>query len=803
MVGMDWKLRGNSVRLLFVVSPLVALLALAAVGYIANTSLQRVIVASEQALNDAMSRALVASEQLSKLRDANLRLYETIALTAAETPNVDVAARIESIEEQLDELISALQDLAAVVPSAVQRDRLLQASADLGTQRDAMIFVGGMLEIDFLAVISFIDPFGAHLESIQNVLNTLTDAEVARAKEALTKTVNQAEQDSNLQTTLLGASIVIVALVTLLGGRFFSRAMATIEKVTADLKRSEAQLSDIIDECPLLLMVVEADGRITRASAFAADNFSYQQTEMAGSNLADLLVDPDESVIDDVLSREGGGTVTRTVQMKRKDGSIIWSKQSARRFAMQGEQQRVLLMCEDITEVKAMSDKLAYQARYDQMTGFLKREPFVEKLEEVIAVQQPGRAVCFIDVDRFKLVNDIYGHAAGDHVLVELAKGIVSALGEDDLCGRWGGDEFAVLLHCEDASGIVKKAERIREAVAATDFVCDGQTLDVTISVGVCILDGSVNTVAEVIAQADASCYAAKSAGRDAVCFSTDKQDDAVGREALVLRHVENSIATGGLKLLAQPFAAISDSAMATGKHFEILSRIEGPDGNPILPSVFIPLLERFDMMPTFDIAVIRKTIQTLGQMDQEDLPSRCFVNVSRQSFKKQSFTKELIELLASFDRSGCKIVVELTELGFNDSADDMVEIVKQLKAIGCEVAIDDFGRGQSTLLSLAQLDADYVKLDGSLIQDLHENKRNMAIVKGSVAMGQELGCAIVAEWVENAETYDLLNWLEVDLVQGYYYHRPAPIEDICPSVCSSEATKYDIDAQRFASRVA
>ncbi|MEM6384340.1 MAG: EAL domain-containing protein [Pseudomonadota bacterium] len=791
MDGIDGKIRGNSVRIVFIISPLVALLALVGVGYIANTSLQRVTSATEQALNDAMSRALVATEQLSQLRNANLQLYETIALRAAETPTLDVASRISAIEAQLDDLIATLGELAVIVPNPRQSERLLQATNDLATQRDAMIFVGGMLEIDFAAVITFIEPFGAHLDRIQRVLNTVADGEVDRANRALTETVLQARQDSNLQTTLLAASIMIVAGVTLLGGRFFSRAMATIERVTANLKRSEAQLSDMIDECPLLLMIVEADGTIRKASSFAADNFSYQQNEMIGSNLRNLLVDADDLIVDDVLSQTGPGTITRTVQMKRRDGSLIWSRQSARRFTVESGERCVLLMCEDITDVKAMSDKLAYQARYDQMTGFLKREPFVEHLEEVLEKREPGTAVCFIDVDRFKLVNDVYGHAAGDHVLVELARSVVSALGEKDLCGRWGGDEFAVLLRCTDERDIAHRAEKIRQAVAGTDFTCDGQTLDVTISVGVCIIDESATTVAEVLAQADASCYAAKSAGRDAVCFSTDAHDEAMGREALVLRHVENCIANDTLKLFAQPFATLSDSANAAGKHFEILSRIEGPDGKPILPSVFIPLLERFDMMPSFDMAVMRKTIDLLSAMDAQDLPNRCFVNVSRQSFKKQSFTGELIDLLSSFKSETCGIVIELTEIGVNDGADSMVEVLQKLRAAGCEVAIDDFGRGQSTLLSLVQLEADYVKLDGSLIRDLHDNERNLAVVKASVAMGQELGCCIVAEWVENAETFDLLKWLDVDLVQGYYHHRPVPIEQLCPSI--TEAVRSSI----------
>lgn len=769
------------VRLLFILSPVLALMALLAVGYIANTTLDRVTKASEVALNDAMSRGLKASEHLSLLRDANLRLYETIAFTAAESGTLDVSTRIDGIERDIATLIDDFRELAELVSDDEQKGLLNQAIDDLVTQKQAMIFVGGMLEIDFAAVISFIEPFGEHLDRIEVVLNDVTMTEVERAASTLARTTETANYFTHAQTTLLGASILIVITVTVFGSRIFSNAMTTIERVTAELSLSKARLLDVINECPLLLLVVEGDGTIRNASAFAAAVFSYRQDELIGKKIADLMADPEQSIIEDVLASSDRRAHTSTVEMVRRDGTAIWSRQSARRLSIDNEADCVLLVCEDITRMKAMSDKLAYQARYDLMTGFLKREPFAEELQAVLDARTEGLAVCFVDVDRFKLVNDLHGHAAGDQVLIDLSKSLKSALSDKDLCARWGGDEFAILMRCDNERDMTLRAEKIRTAVADTAFECDGKPLDVTISVGVCVVDKDARLADDVLAKADSSCYAAKSSGRNAVCLSTDTEEKSLGREAQVLQLVEKCIVEDTLEILVQPFAHLKAETQSRCSGYEILTRIVAPDDTLITPDVFLPLLERFDMMHSFDLAVLGRVIALLDEVGEGNRPDRCFVNISRRSFRQRDFERDLLRLLSKYRGRSTKIVVELTELGFNDDLETMKRIVDEIHAVGAEVAIDDFGRGQSTLLSLSQLDADYVKLDGSLISNVKEDHRNLAIVKASVAMGHQLGCRIVAEWVEDEDTFALMKEIGVDFVQGFHYARPVPFAEFQP----------------------
>ena len=436
--------------------------------------------------------------------------------------------------------------------------------------------------------------------------------------------------------------------------------------------------------------------------------------------------------------------------------------------------------------VRAEQAQLRHQANHDALTGLANRRHFEERLQEVLsAPREAGRsdAVLYLDLDQFKVVNDTCGHPAGDELIRQLSGRLRGLLRRSDTLARLGGDEFGVLLeHC-DIDAAQRRAEVIRREVAQFRFAWQVRTFSVGASIGVVTLDGSMSTVAEVMSAADRACYAAKDKGRDRVhLFRLDDLElQARAGEMEWVARIARALENDSLVLHSQeirPLRAAADGG-PTESHLELLVRIVDEDGSLVLPMAFIPAAERYGLMPRIDRWVIARAFSELRALrDRSGTIPRCMINLSGGSVADPSLLAFITDRFAEsglpFDRIG----FELTETAAISNMAVAKQLMRELRALGCPLALDDFGAGMSSFAYLRTLPIDYLKIDGHIVKDLLDDPVNRAMIHAIRQVAEVMGVHTIAEWVENGRMVEELGRLGIDYVQGYGVARPLRLAD-------------------------
>ncbi|MCB2426723.1 ammonium transporter [Methylophaga pinxianii] len=439
---------------------------------------------------------------------------------------------------------------------------------------------------------------------------------------------------------------------------------------------------------------------------------------------------------------------------------------------------------QDITQNSRLQKMLTFQAVHDTLTGLINRREFEKRLESLIHEAHHDKAehlLCYLDLDQFKLVNDTCGHRAGDVLLKQLSNLLKPVLRQSDTLARLGGDEFGVLLsHCPIEKGL-NIAETLRKTVTAFRFSWEGQVFSVGVSIGLVSITEASGSLDEVLSHADAACYAAKDLGRNRVHLFQPDDIQAQERQGQIqwASRLQEALDKDLFRLYFQTIVPLENSDN-TMPHYEILARMISPQGEIIPPGAFIPAAERFGLMPKIDQWVIRNTLAWMGdQLRQNQQPVFCSINLSGASIGREDCLQLIQEQLEKRQVPANNICFEITETAAIADPANAGRFITELKRLGCQFALDDFGSGLSSFGYLKQLPVDYLKIDGIFIQELANNRIDQAMVASINNIGHIMGLKTIAEFVEDAATLNILRQIGVDYVQGYYLSRPEPLESL------------------------
>ncbi len=445
-------------------------------------------------------------------------------------------------------------------------------------------------------------------------------------------------------------------------------------------------------------------------------------------------------------------------------GTSRWASVVASAICRDGRVQRVLLQAEDVSERRELQDRLSFEATHDSLTGLPNQRVLHERLAEVLAEGRPA-AVVFVDLDRFKLVNDSLGHAAGDRLLLVASQRLQACVRPGDLVARLGGDEFVILCSTPVGTPDVDAGAVASRALLALrpPYVSDDGLLSATGSVGVALATPGA-TVGSVVRDADTAMYAAKSAGGDrAVVFSDQLRREVVRRQELESA-LRDTLRDGGLGVAYQPVVDDAGRVVAA----EALLRFSFK-GEPADPAEVVAVAEHSGLVADLGLQVLHRAL-----LDSAGWPAsvRLHVNVSAHQLD-EGFAAAVGALLVETRSDPSRLCLELTETAVQDDLDGLVARLREIRALGVRLAIDDFGVGHASLTYLARLPVQDLKIDRSFVRGLPDDDGSAAIVAGVVAMARAYGMQVVAEGVETREQDLACVRLGCTRRQGFLHHRP------------------------------
>ena len=449
----------------------------------------------------------------------------------------------------------------------------------------------------------------------------------------------------------------------------------------------------------------------------------------------------------------------------------------------------------DITERENMKRRIAYQASHDSLTGLINRHEFEKRLQQLIddaITENREHALLYCDLDKFKIVNDSCGHAAGDKLLKQLTALMKNKIRNSDTLARLGGDEFGVLLQSCSPEKAMDIAESLRETVKDFRFLWDNRTFEVGLSIGVVPISKLSGKMTDILATTDSACYVAKEQGRNRIC-AYKEGDKAIAEkrgEMLAINKINDAIENQRFYLDFQIISPLNE-LQPSGTHGEILLRMKDHEGNIVSPAAFIPAAERYDLMPSIDRWVVNTCINKLHDYyaAQARHPVYCSINLSGQSIGREGFLDFLLSTIENSNVAPEYLCFEITETAAIANIDSAIHLIDRLKAIGCRFALDDFGSGLSSFNYLKSLNIDYLKIDGSFVKDILNAPIDRAIVEAINKVGHEMGIKTVAEYVENTKIANKLEVLGVDYGQGFGLHMPQSFDLLLSQLAHSSAT--------------
>ena len=430
--------------------------------------------------------------------------------------------------------------------------------------------------------------------------------------------------------------------------------------------------------------------------------------------------------------------------------------------------------------------RLVYQASHDMLTGLINRREFEQRLERLrlSALQQDREhALCYMDLDQFKVINDTCGHAAGDELLRQLALLLKGNLRERDTLARLGGDEFALLLENCSTADALEVADTFRAEVQRFRFKWEDRIFAVGMSVGMVAINHNSGTAASLLSAADAACYVAKDRGRNQIHLYESRDIDLTRHhgEMQWVTRIQRALEEGRLRLSWQEIRR-TDGTVEPTRHVELLLRMVDDDGSEILPMAFIPAAERYSIMPSLDSWVIGETWRVCQRYLASRREQNCLfaVNLSGASLKDPAFRRMLLEKLQENPDLGPHLCFEITETAAIGNLAVVNDFIDAMREFGCSFALDDFGSGLSSFTYLKNLKVDYLKIDGAFVRDIASNAIDRSMVEAIHRIGHQMGLKTVAEYVESDQILAVLCDLGLDYVQGNGVHCPEPLENLC-----------------------
>ena len=557
------------------------------------------------------------------------------------------------------------------------------------------------------------------------------------------------------------------------------------ESLFAEKELAQVTLQSIGDA----VITTDAQGNVRFFNPIAERLTGWKALDVQGVHFSTvfLIVDqvtrePVENPIDKALLEERIVSLANNTILIAHDGTEYPIADSAAPIRdRQGQIIGAVIVFHDVTESRYLTHQLSWEANHDALTGLINRRRFEQYLVEAIASVKDSNhqhALCYLDLDQFKVVNDTVGHLAGDELLRQISALIQKGVRANDMLARLGGDEFGILLTQCSLSQATQIAENLKDLVHQFRFIWNGKIFIIGVSIGVVVIDQTSQDLMELLGAADAACYAAKARGRNCVhIYSLDDSELIKQRgERQLVSKISRALETNRFCLYYQKIVSITSKPLV--EHYEILIRMLDENGKIVSPNEFIPAAERYGLITEIDCWVIEKFFSNYHKLPEKDVLSQGLytINLSGASISNNQFLRFLIEQFFRYKVPPQTIGFEITETAAIANFEQARYFMSELKKIGCCFALDDFGSGLSSFAYLMNLPVDYLKIDGSFVKNISHNLISQAIVEGINGIAHAMNLETIAEFVEDETILEKLREIGVDYAQGYGIARPVPI---------------------------
>ncbi|MGF1757243.1 EAL domain-containing protein [Photobacterium sagamiensis] len=565
------------------------------------------------------------------------------------------------------------------------------------------------------------------------------------------------------------------------------------QQSTDNLKK----LSMVVEYSPNGILITNTDGIIEYVNPKFSQMIGYSSAEVIGKktnilNSGETKRTVYEKLWSTILS---GHEWCGELHNRKKNGELFWAQVSIVPITNDnGIITHFIGIQEDVTEVRMASQKISYQATHDMLTGLINRYEFENRLALLVDDAQQNNsthALCFLDLDQFKIINDTCGHVAGDELLRQLSLLLNKTIQSQDTLARIGGDEFAILLENCNLEQAEKTANTLLNLVKKFQFMWMKNSFSIGVSIGLTQISKTSGNITEVLIHADSACYAAKDLGRNRI--HTYHSDDALlakrDGEFRWVNEIKDALNENRFELYAQPIVSLSD--VPHKLIYEVLLRLRTKNGDIIPPGAFLPAAERYNLSQPIDRWVVDHTFSWLKKhLSQLDDLDHLTINLSGASLGDNDLLRHIMQQIKSNDLPPSKIKFEITETAAISNLRDATLFINILREFGCQFALDDFGSGLSSFAYLKNLSVSTLKIDGLFVKDILNNKIDGAMVKSINEIGHVMGMKTIAEFVENDAIKDQLKTIGVDFAQGYGIGKPEPIDNILTKISSHLATE-------------
>jgi diguanylate cyclase (GGDEF)-like protein/PAS domain S-box-containing protein len=602
-------------------------------------------------------------------------------------------------------------------------------------------------------------------------------------------------QEARLWVVLL--AIVTVGLAVLVAVTVVRHTRRADNALLQEKERAQVTLHSLSDA----VIRVDAHGCIEYLNPVAVRLTGWPNEQARGKHPQEIFQIIQESVCEtrlDALSRVLTGTESTT-------GSVdfVIAAQDSAQYCIEltataihddrGEVAGMVLVFRDVTEIRALARELTYHATHDPLTGLYNRREFERQLQAALVDARASNveyALCYLDLDMFKVVNDTCGHVAGDELLKQISLMLRQRLRKEDVLARVGGDEFSILLRRCSLERAAEISEQIRRAMRDFRFVWEDKSVAVGVSIGVMRVAADSGDLKDVIRTADVACRVAKEEGRNRIHLFRPNDLTVTRREREIdwVQRIGRAASEDRFVLYGQWIRPLG-RARNKPSHCEILLHLKADDGHIVMPTAFLPAAERYHLMPAIDRWVVRATLTTLRDLPAASLRRLgCFnINLSGQSLCDPEFLTYVLQELETSGVAPGQICFEVTETEAVTNLSSAVQLITRIKEAGCRFALDDFGSGMSSFSYLKNMPVDYLKIDGSFVSNIADDQTDLAMVSSINQVAHIMGIETIAEYVESDAIRLALETLGVDYGQGFALARPAPLGELLSELRTSQ----------------
>ncbi len=443
-----------------------------------------------------------------------------------------------------------------------------------------------------------------------------------------------------------------------------------------------------------------------------------------------------------------------------------------------------VLAFRDITEMQRLSETISYQASHDALTGLANRDQFSERLQYLIEDAQEHHtthALIVLDIDQFKVVNDIAGHTAGDELLLKTTSVIKTVIRSSDLCARLGADEFGIMLENAPSDQTLEIAKRLQSRLKENRLIWDQHVFNINTSIGIVLIDNESENLHSVLAAADDACAVAKDAGGNKIRVYNYNESLYHQRrgEMQWISHLTQALEENRFVLYHQPIVSLD--GQDNDAKSELLIRMVDTEGNIVSPADFIPAAERYNLMTAIDRWVIQTALRSykllIDKLGPDKINYTFTINLSSAFLADENSLDFLIYEFQEFEVPPQNFCFEITETAAISNMKMATTFISEIKKIGATFALDDFGSGFSSFNYLRQLPVDYLKIDGTFVKNMHEDHISHAMVEAIHSLGRFIGIKTIAEFAANEEILQLLKKIGVHYAQGYHVGKPSSLQ--------------------------